>query len=135
MNPNKIIKIFLWILISSISISFFLLRNIDNDFAKKLESGQTYPTSGEGLGMLGVLLFHYLLYLIVFIDSLLRLNRSGNNFDDASKKRKLAIIFIFSIIPTLLIVLSLLIASPNPFKQYQNVKKMKYKIASVNCLI
>ena len=124
-NINKITKIFLWGLISAIVIIYLLIRNIQHDFSKGVKSGQFDRLSGEGLGMLGFFFFCYFSYSIVWI---FKLNALRNNTDFHWKKMQLRVIFIFSVIPTLVIISFLLIASPDPFKHYKKIKRPDHKI-------
>ena len=125
---NKIVKAFLFLLLASIVLIFALYWNIGRDFSKQVESGQVEPISGEGLGILGYLLYFFIFYTILFVIWLSILNSKKKEVSYNSKRNQLAVIFIFSILPASLIVIFLILASPKPFKQYQYVKRLEHEI-------
>lgn len=125
---NKIVKVFLFVLLTSIVLMFALYWNIGHDFSKQVESGQLEPISGEGLGILGYLLYYYIFYTILFVIWLSILNGKKDEVTYNSKRNQLGVIFIFSILPTILILIFLILASPKPFKRYQYVKRLEHEI-------
>lgn len=128
MNLNKTIKTFRWFLIIAIVLISLLVWNMGHDFTKKVESGGMDSLSGEGLGMAGILVYFYFLYLIAFIIWLSILNSFSKFADNIFKRIQLIFIFIFAIIPTFIIILFLAFTSPNPFKQYEVVKRLENEI-------
>lgn len=125
---NKILKAFLFVLLVSIVLMFILYWNIGHDFSKQVESGQLDPISGEGLGILGYLLYYYVFYTILFVIWLTILNSKKEEVTYNSKRNQLGVIFLFSILPTIFILLVLILASPKPFKKYQYVKRLEHEI-------
>jgi hypothetical protein len=125
---NNLVKLSIWILIVSIVLIIAIYLNIGRDFQKQVVSGHLESISGEGLGILGFLLYYYLFYLIVFIIWLAILNYKKSGISYNSIRNQLWIIFIFSILPTIFILLFLLLSSNSPFKQYPHIKKLAHEI-------
>lgn len=116
---DKAVKIFLaFLLLSALTIVLIYL-NIGNDFRKMVESGLLQPVSGEGLGFLGLFLFGYVAYLLLFICWLGILFINKERINVQSKHIQLLLILIFSVAPTTLVLFFLFQRSPNPFRQYQ----------------
>lgn len=107
---------------------FVLLWNVGYNVDKMIDSGGYSPTSFEGLGMMGLLLYFYFIYLLIFIIWLFILNSCKNTVNNKWKLVQLIPIFIFSIIPTILIEIVLIYSAPNPFKQYPKVQRLEHEI-------
>jgi antitoxin component YwqK of YwqJK toxin-antitoxin module len=125
---NKAIKIILGVLLLSILAIVLLYLNIGRDFQKQVESGQLRPVSGEGLGILGMLLYYFLGYLLIFIGWLIALIINKDTTNNGSKQTQLIIIIIFSIFPTTLVLFFMCKASPNPFKNHTYTKTSEHEI-------
>lgn len=114
---NKATKIILCVLLSSILVIVLLYLNILSNFQKRVESSELRPVSGEGLGLLGILLFYFFGYLLIFIGWLI-LIINKNTTNAGAKITQLILISIFSVLPTAVVLFVMCRASPNPFKDH-----------------
>lgn len=116
---DKAVKIILaFLLLSALTIVLIFL-NIGNDFGKMVESGQLQRVSGEGLGLLGLFLFGYVAYLLLFMCWLGALIIAKDRLTIGSKQIQLILIVIFSVLPTTVVLFVMFKKSPNPFSEYR----------------
>lgn len=106
------------------------LLNISHDASKLIASRPDEKIYTNGVGMLAFVVFYFTIYQIAFIFWLVILYSNRSNIRSIWKKIQLILIFILSILPTLLFVSFLLIKSPNPFKQYP-LRKIERVLPSV----